>query len=94
LADDGFDAVSFEIDRPFAAEKFQRFLEALPSDVFRAKGVLWIKGSDKRHLFHLVGQRFTLDEAPGAGPAVNRLVLIGRNLDPARLCAELEACVT
>jgi G3E family GTPase len=93
LADDGFEAVSFEIDRPFAADRFQRFLEGLSPDVFRAKGVLWIEGSDKRYLFHLVGQRFTLDEAGMAGPAGNRLVLIGRNLDPGRLRAQLEACV-
>jgi G3E family GTPase len=30
--------------------------------VFRAKGVLPIDGSDRRHLFHLVGRRFTLDQ--------------------------------
>jgi G3E family GTPase len=64
----------------------------LPPDVFRAKGVLWIEGSNKRYLFHMVGQRFTLDETPLAGLAGNRLVLIGRNLDSARLRDQLEAC--
>ena len=92
LADDRFDAVSFKTDRPLAADKFQRFLEGLSPDVFRAKGVLWIEGSNKQYLFHLVGQRFTLDEAAAPGPVGNRLVLIGRNLDHAQLRDQLEAC--
>jgi G3E family GTPase len=92
LADDAFEAVAFDIERPFAADKLQRFLEGLPTDVFRAKGVLWIEGSDKRYLFHLVGQRFTLDETTAERPAGNRLVLIGRNLDPLQLRDQLEAC--
>jgi G3E family GTPase len=92
LAEDGFHAVSIKIDRPFAADKFQRFLEALPPEVFRAKGVLWIAGTHKRYLFHLVGQRFTLDEAWPAAPADNRLVLVGRSLDHDWLRNQLEAC--
>ena len=92
LAEDRFEAVSFEIDRPFAADKFQCFLEGLSPDVFRAKGVLWIEGSDRRYLFHLVGQRFTLDETPSVRPTGNRLVLIGRNLARDRLRRQLEAC--
>ena len=92
LAEDGFEAASFAIDRPLEAEKFQHFLEGLSPEVFRAKGVLWIEGSDRRYLFHLVGQRFTLDETPPARPTGNRLVLIGRNLDRGRLQRQLEAC--
>jgi G3E family GTPase len=92
LAEDRFEAVSFEIDRPFAADKFQRFLEGLSPEIFRAKGVLWIEGSDRRYLFHLVGQRFTLDETPSVRPTGNRLVLIGRNLARDRLRRQLEAC--
>jgi G3E family GTPase len=93
IAADGFEAVSFATERPFAADLFQGFLEQLPAGVFRAKGILAIDGSDRRHVFHLVGRRFTLDEAPPdlAGP--NRLVLIGRNLDAGKLRAQLAACL-
>ncbi len=70
MAQDGFDAVSFESDQPFSAEKFQSFLENLPDNVFRAKGVLAIEGSDRRHVFHLVGKRFTLDEVQSCCPAI------------------------
>jgi G3E family GTPase len=93
LFNDGFESVSIEADRPFAADKFQRFLEHLPDNVFRAKGVLWIDESDRRWLFHLVAKRFTLDESGGASPMRNRLVLIGRNLDQVRLREELENCL-
>lgn len=93
LVEDGFEALSVEIDRPFAADRFQRFLEQLPREVFRAKGMLWIAGADKRYVFHLVGQRFTFDAAATEGPGSNRLVLIGRNLDHRTLRDQLEACV-
>jgi G3E family GTPase len=93
LTNDGFEWLSFEAQRPFAAEKFQSFLEQLSVDVFRAKGVLWIAESEKRYVFHLVGQRFTLDESQWARPAKSRLVLIGRDLDHKGLRARLEACL-
>ncbi|HEY1299974.1 MAG TPA: GTP-binding protein [Stellaceae bacterium] len=93
LALDGFEAVSFASAQPFGAEKFQSFLERLPPELFRAKGILEVEGAAGPLLFHLVGRRFTLDPAPpGAGPG-NRLVLIGRNLDAARLRAELCECL-
>ncbi len=90
---DGFEAVSFASERAFAADLFQAFLEQLPAEVFRAKGVLAIDGSERRHLFHLVGRRFTLDEAPSGLAGHNRLVLIGRNLDGVQLRAQLAACL-
>ena len=93
LTNDGFEALSFEAAQPFSADKFQHFLEQLPTDVFRAKGILWIAESDTPHVFHLVGQRFTLDEAQQRTPMKSRLVLIGRNLDRYRLRDQLEACV-
>ncbi len=92
LAFDGFEAVSFESARPIAAEAFQKFLEELPGEVYRAKGVLWLDHSDKRWVFHLVGRRFTLDEGDWSGPRRNRLVVIGRRLDERRLRHRLEAC--
>jgi G3E family GTPase len=93
LTNDGFEALSFEAERPFAADKFQRFLERLSNNVFRAKGVLWIAEREKRHVLHLVGQRFTLDESRWLGPMRNRLVLIGRSLDHQRLRDQLTSCL-
>jgi G3E family GTPase len=92
LAADGFESLSFRSERPFAVHKFQSFLERLPDNVYRAKGLLWIKESEKRYVFHLVAKRFSLDERDG-GAADNKLVLIGRNLDRAQLRSGLEACL-
>ncbi len=93
LAADAFETVAFATEQAFCADRFQAFLERLPANLFRAKGVLTIDGSDRRHLFHLVGRRFTLDEAPAGLSGHNRLVLIGRNLNPEELKAQLAACL-
>jgi G3E family GTPase len=93
LATDGFEAVSFAAEAPFLAGRFQCFLEGMPRNVFRGKGILWIDESDARHVFHLVGGRFTLDPIPGPGSRHNRLVLIGRSLDADNLRARLASCL-
>jgi G3E family GTPase len=94
LVGDGFETVSFESERPFSADKFQSLLERLPETVFRGKGVLLLEDSDKRWIFHLVGQRFTLDESRPAGSGKNRLVLIGRDLDREELRHQLQECLS
>jgi G3E family GTPase len=93
LATDGFESLSFQSDQPFGVHKFQRFLQALPANVYRGKGVLWIAESEPRYVFHLVAKRFSLDEARSDGPRVNKLVLIGRNLDHAQLRRQLTTCL-
>ena len=90
---DGFESLSFQSDRPFAVHKFQDFLNRLPETIYRGKGLLWIDESDKRHIFHLVAKRFSLDESQWEGPRTNKLVLIGRKLDRGQLRAQLEACL-
>ena len=61
--------------------------------MFRGKGFLWLAETGKRYVFHLVGERFTLEEdARGVGGA-NRLVLIGQNLDTEDLRARLSQCL-
>jgi G3E family GTPase len=93
LSADGFEALSFQSERPFAVHRFQDFLEGLPDNVYRGKGLLRIAESDKRYVFHLVAGRFSLDEHGADGQSGNKLVLIGRNLDRAQLRSRLEACL-
>ncbi len=100
LAVDGFTSISFESDRPFAIRKFQNFLDnQLPASVFRAKGILWFDesrnddGAPRRHIFHLSGKRFSLDDDEWKGQPKNQIVLIGQNLDHDKLRAQLQACV-
>jgi G3E family GTPase len=96
LAIEGFTSLSFRADGPFALRKFQNFLDnQLPAGVFRAKGILWFNESDKRHVFHLAGKRFSIDDSSWNSPddRKNQLVLIGKNLDHAKLRDQLQACV-
>jgi G3E family GTPase len=97
LAIDGFTSLSFQSDRPFSIRKFQYFLDnQLPANVFRAKGILWFDESPKRHIFHLSGKRFSLDDDQWKDGKVrkNQLVLIGQNLDHDALRAQVENCLT
>jgi G3E family GTPase len=94
LENDGFTSISFQTDKPFAIRKFQYFLDnQLPETVFRAKGIMWFDESPKRHIFHLCGKRFTLDDDEWKGEKKNQLVLIGQNLDHEALRQQLENCV-
>lgn len=91
---DGFTSISFVSDRPFSIRKFQHFLDnLLPASIFRAKGILWFDESPKRHVFHLSGKRFTLDDEEWKGEPKNQLVLIGQNLDQETLKKQLDDCL-
>ncbi|MEM8502087.1 MAG: GTP-binding protein [Cyanobacteria bacterium P01_D01_bin.1] len=91
---DGFRSVSFDRNQPLAIRKFQHFLDnQLPASIFRAKGILWFDESPKRHIFHLSGKRFSLEDEEWAGrPKKNQLVLIGQNLDEEGLRTQIENC--
>ena len=93
LDNDGFVSISFEGDRPFDVKKFEIFLQSyLPSEVFRAKGILWFTNSEDRHIFQLSGARFNLAGEPWQSAPKNQLVFIGRNLDTDNLRQQLTDC--
>jgi G3E family GTPase len=94
LENDGFISISFQSDKPFAIRKFQYFLDnQLPTNVFRAKGIMWFDESPNRHIFHLCGKRFTIDDDQWHGEKKNQLVLIGQNLDERELLQQIEHCL-
>ncbi len=95
LENDGFTSLSFESDKPLNIRKFQNFLDnQLTGNIFRAKGIMWFDESPKRHVFHLSGKRFTLDDEEWKGrPKKNQLVFIGQDLDEELLRSQLKACV-
>ena len=91
---EGYTSLSFSSDGPFALRKFQNFLDnQLPDSVFRAKGILWFSESEKRHIFHLAGKRFSIDDSDWDGKRKNQLVLIGQEMDHSTLRGQLQACV-
>ncbi|ELS02029.1 putative GTPase, G3E family [Xenococcus sp. PCC 7305] len=96
LENDGFTSVSIQSDKPLNIRKFQYFLDnQLPGNVFRAKGILWFNESPKRHIFHLSGKRFSIEDEEWQGSQKkNQLVLIGQNLDHDKLREQIENCFT
>lgn len=94
LENDGFTSLSFESDQPLSIRKFQYFLDnQLPPSVFRAKGIMWFDESPRRHIFHLCGKRFSIDDEDWKGEPKNQLVLIGQDLDHEILRTQLQDCV-
>ena len=95
LDNDGFTSLSFISDRPFLLRKFQYFLDnQLTTNIFRAKGFLWFDESDKCHVFHLCGKRFSIDDTEWKGEAQTRFVIIGQDLDSDKVRKQLENCLT
>ena len=93
---EGFTSLSFASEGPFALRKFQNFLDnQLPAEVFRAKWILWFNESERRHVFHLAGKRFSIDDSdwPEGSGRKNQIVLIGKNLDHTKLRQQLQVCV-
>jgi G3E family GTPase len=82
-----FAVVSIEERRRFRAS-VEDLLEALPPEVFRAKGILGL--DDGRWLsFHWVGGRLDIAEAPAPSHGETRLVFFGRGLRRETLSALL-----
>ena len=94
LENDGFTSLSFQSDQPLSLRKFQYFLDnQLPASVFRAKGILWFDESPKRHIFHLSGKRFSIDDDEWKTEPKTQLVLIGQELDHETLRSQLNHCL-
>jgi len=71
-------------------------LQSRGADILRMKGVLNLKGENRRYVFHGVHMVFDGQlERPWSADAVrrSRLVFIGRNLDRSELEAGFESCV-
>jgi G3E family GTPase len=91
---EGFTSLSFRSEEPLSLRRFQNFLDnQLPEGVFRAKGILWFQESERRHIFHLAGKRFSIDDSDWPGQRSNQMVLIGRDLNHEQLRQQLQACV-
>ena len=90
---EGFTSVSYEIFEPFSLRKFQYFLDnQISQNVFRAKGILWFMESERKHIFHLSGKRFSLDDEEWTKEKSNKIVLIGKNLDHQTIKNQLSSC--
>ena len=90
---EGFTSISFKTSEPFSLRKFQYFLDnQISHNVFRAKGILWFMESERKHIFHLSGKRFSLDDEEWTKEKINKIVLIGKDLDHQTIKNQLDKC--
>ena len=95
----GITSVSITCSGTIDPDKFNHWLRMLlimeGMDVFRAKGILNAKNSDKRYIFQSVYMLFEgrFEDAWNNRPRENKMVFIGRNLDKHRLRKGVQSCV-
>jgi G3E family GTPase len=94
LENDGFTSLSIDKKQPLSIRKFQDFLDnQLTTNIFRAKGILWFDESPCRHIFHLSGKRFTIEDDEWENrEKKNQIVFIGQDLDHDKIREQVEAC--
>jgi G3E family GTPase len=98
VAEAGIRGVSLTLDKPIDGIKVTQWLNDLIQtkgpDILRAKGILDVKGEDRRLVFQAVHMIMEGDfQRPWREdePRYSRLVFIGRDLDEAALKASFEA---
>ena len=96
--DQDIKGVSLTLDRPIDGQKITRWLnevlQAQGPDILRAKGIVDVKGEDKRLVFQAVHMILDGDLQREWKPEerrYSRMVFIGRNLDEAKLRQGFEA---
>ncbi len=96
---DDIKGVSLRLDTPVDGDKVTRWLnetlQAQGPDILRAKGILEVRGEDRRLVFQAVHMLLEGDfQRPWRDGEArsSRMVFIGRNLDEAALRRGFEAC--
>lgn len=85
----GFQSLSVDVgDGSTIRLAFEEFLEFLPGEIYRSKGIVRIDGEPGRLVFHTVGGRVDLWHEPEEG-GPGRLVFIGKGLDTKALETEV-----
>jgi G3E family GTPase len=84
-----------ELDGTKLNQWISELLRTQGGDIYRMKGVLSVKGSDRRLVFQGVHMLFDakFDRAWGQDARENTLVFIGKNLDRGALTAKFRACL-
>ncbi len=97
--DQDIQGVSLISERPLDGQRVTQWLNTLLQlqgpDILRAKGILDVKGEDRRLVFqavHMIMEGDLQRPWKAGERRYSRMVFIGRNLDRASLQAGLEAC--
>jgi len=96
---DDIKGISLSLDRPLDGTKFTAWLDRLLGEqgqnILRAKGIIDVKGEDRRLVFqavHMILEGELQREWGAAERRWSRAVFIGRDLDEAELRKGFEAC--
>ena len=99
IHDEAIKGVSLTLDRPVDGQRITRWLDGVLAeqgpDILRAKGIIDVKGEDRRLVFQAVHMMLEGDfQRPwrDSDRRYSRMVFIGRNLDEAALRRGFEAC--
>ena len=97
--EDDIKGIALSMDRPMDGQKFTQWLDMLlgsqGQNILRAKGIIDVKGEDRRLVFQAVHMILEGDLQKPWGEKErrwSRAVFIGRDLDEADLRAGFEAC--
>lgn len=84
----GFNSFTFEDRRLMDKQKLDRFLDALPPNLFRCKG--WVRFADGSKLLNYTGGSYRFE--PGDDAQDTALVFVGRNCDEKAIVEALKDC--
>lgn len=92
-----YETWTYEQDGPMTVDTISAFAEALPEEVLRAKGLVYlIEDPEHAAIFQMVGKRWSLTEGPAwdAGPPHTAIVVIGipGSLDWPLVKQQLDEC--
>ncbi|ESQ85805.1 cobalamin biosynthesis protein CobW [Asticcacaulis sp. AC466] len=100
IHDEEIKSLSLTADRPIDGMRFTQWLDKLLAekgqDILRAKGILDVKGEDKRLVFqavHMILEGELQGQWKDGEKRISRAVFIGRHLDTAALKAGFEATI-
>ncbi len=100
IHDDGVKGISLTLDKPVDGQKITAWLNDLLAkrgpDILRAKGIIDVKGENKRLVFqavHMILEGDFQREWTDKDKRYSRMVFIGRDLDEAELRKGFEATV-
>ncbi|MDZ4815967.1 MAG: GTP-binding protein [Verrucomicrobiota bacterium] len=94
--DEDVSSVSYKTERPVKLEVFEKWIQevSVHEKILRSKGIIYVKGQEKRAVFHGVNNRFSMYwDRPWkkSEKKENQLVFIGKNLDKQKLIAQITA---
>jgi G3E family GTPase len=90
---DAFESAALSAAVPLDPERFDAWLAALPTSIYRAKGFVRLAGVAQPLAIHVVGARHSVEPAPAQVETSGaRLVVIGHDLHVSELEAGLRAC--